>query len=1010
MDIREYPRPPGDTGLGIHWSAGPVAAVPLDEIRRRWLPELLAMNIKWVKCLHDGAEGLVEELRANDMMPIVRLYRYQPNPGRLDRELQERVKRLLAAGAVYFEVNNEPNLREEWRPGEWEAAGERLPEIVAEHWIADAEYVLEQGGLPAFPAPTPGGHWDDVDFMRRALGYVAERGRADLFQAGAWLAVHNYFFNHPPDYPYDPVNQYGEPLTAEEWERYNFREPLDVVNRRRRQGRAPGRTLREDSNGFLKYRAYRDLFVEIFGFEVPVLTTEGGAVMGRTQDLRYPPINTDLHARYNLFGFIHMADAPDYYFCNCPWLLANQLLGHGDLAWENDAWYSERWPGGHLPIVQEIKQRAPWPERKPARHRPGAVAVRIEGGAGHTVVVRRAPEGHFVADAQVDATGTARVGGLAPGRYRAEIVGARVESNDIDINDSEVLLTLTAPPRQSRVEGQVHGAEEPLEVRLLVQDDGEERLVRRARVRPGEPFTFDRLWAGRYRLVLTSDPPVESEPFELDGRNQHRVELVVPRRQWRYRVENPSGQQPTDQRRSVLVVVLPEGVGPTVRVDAPWAVLTARVGNKPEINPRAAVLDALPAGTYRVQVEGVPGSVTLFLDGQSTATVFLEPEEIVEEPALGRLRGLLEGQNVAGVEVVLRREGQEYARTQTDPGGGFIFEELPAGRYTLFVPSLNVESTPFELDGRSALAFRLPVGAPPVPSPEPTSASGGEAPGAPVLNTYLWLWFPPDFQGEPALLYDVVVPFAVEHGWSLGFSAAPARVARRAAVVALAGQPPALEAEAEVVIGRDPLELGARLQRLADRWAQVRVRPFGTVRGRLENAPETARVVQLWSDDVLVAERPLDEHGNFWFDRVPPGRYVVRLANVEGVNWPVEVEADETCQVGLVWPGTRRLEGMVARRASAPLSRYVLVGRTSRPLAQATVRLVLPWLAAAACVLGFRPQEAAGAQAVLILAYEQEVPPTVEAQLRETGAQVQRFVPATLADLEARLRLFLGLS
>ena len=279
-----------------------------------------------------------------------------------------------------------------------------------------------------------------------------------------------------------------------------------------------------------------------------------------------------------------------------------------------------------------------------------------------------------------------------------------------------------------------------------------------------------------------------------------------------------------------------------------------------------------------------------------------------------------------------------------------------------------------------------------------------------MLNTYLWLWFPPDFQGEPALLYDVVVPFAVEHGWSLGFSAAPARVARRAVVVALAGQPPEVEAEAEVVIGRDPLELGARLQRLADRWAQVRVRPFGTVRGRLENAPETARVVQLWSDDVLVAERPLDEHGNFWFDRVPPGRYVVRLANVEGVNWPVEVEADETCQVGLVWPGTRRLEGMVARRASAPLSRYVLVGRTSRPLAQATVRLVLPWLAAAACVLGFRPQEAAGAQAVLILAYEQEVPPTVEAQLRETGAEVQRFVPATLADLEVRLRLFLGLS
>ena len=160
MDLRDYPRPKDDTGIGVHWNAGFAAAIGLGEIERIWLPRLRDMGVKWVKIAqHDGALDFARLLLKNDIMPIVRIYRLQPNPGSLGlRELQA-VSDYVSAGVRYIEFNNEPDLGVEWLGGEVPLDG---AQISARNAIVDIEAVLQRGGYPAIPALRPGGRWDLV--------------------------------------------------------------------------------------------------------------------------------------------------------------------------------------------------------------------------------------------------------------------------------------------------------------------------------------------------------------------------------------------------------------------------------------------------------------------------------------------------------------------------------------------------------------------------------------------------------------------------------------------------------------------------------------------------------------------------------------------------------------------------------------------------------------------------------------------------------------------------------
>ncbi|MFN8455254.1 MAG: hypothetical protein U0401_11415 [Anaerolineae bacterium] len=198
---------------------------------------------------------------------------------------------------------------------------------------------------------TPGRRWHDgrYDLSAGLLAGVRARGQADVLP-GAWLPAHNYFLNHPLDYPTDPANVNDVPLTeAEIAERGLTPEQVKTINEARRIAKLPrdqggfwvGNTIDEDSNAFHKFEAYAAIFYRRFGYYLPVIGTEGGAIAGAAEDPRYPPVRVEdvTTLTLNAYNFM-LADAPAYFFAHTPWLLANAAAEHPDERFEQAAWHS----------------------------------------------------------------------------------------------------------------------------------------------------------------------------------------------------------------------------------------------------------------------------------------------------------------------------------------------------------------------------------------------------------------------------------------------------------------------------------------------------------------------------------------------------------------------------------------------------------------------------------------------------------------------------------------------
>lgn len=362
LPIEAYPRPADDNGRGVHWI--PTNQPMPVEIVDYFVGELSTMNMKWVKILQSDVPGLthrylLEQLRSRDIEPILRIYHPFNTPY---THLSELVPEAVDAGVHYFELFSEPNVAGAeggWRPGE-DISVERIAEL----WIPAARQVYAAGGHPSLPPLAPGGTIDDVKFLEHFLDAVEIAGEAHLFH-GAWIPVHNYFLNHPLDYPEDPVNRFSIPLTEEEIAARDLTpEQVQAINEARRIARLPrsrggywvGDTIDEDSNGFRKWEAYANLFYRYFGYNLPVIGTEGGAVAGAQEDPRYPPVRDQDVVTLTLQAYhIVLDEAPDYFFAHVAWLLANRAGGHDDPRFEHAAWYKDR-EGTVLPVVQALKR------------------------------------------------------------------------------------------------------------------------------------------------------------------------------------------------------------------------------------------------------------------------------------------------------------------------------------------------------------------------------------------------------------------------------------------------------------------------------------------------------------------------------------------------------------------------------------------------------------------------------------------------------------------------------
>ncbi|MCD6289828.1 MAG: DUF5107 domain-containing protein, partial [Anaerolineae bacterium] len=395
LPLSAYPRPPQDNGLGIHWTTS-VYGQP-SEVVDYFIAEMEAMGIKWVKFLNDGTEGrhneyLIQQLVAHGMMPVMRIY--QPCNKPLDLgSLRRLVQHYRPMGVYYYELFNEPNV--EGEAGGWCDGRRPDPDRMVDIWLPAARVIEEEGGFPSLPAMFPPSikdpNWQSSFFIR-FLRRIKDTGNTDVLYR-AWGAVHNYFLNHPVRYPYDDVNLYSKPLSADEIARYHL-SPAEVqaINRARKIARRPrseggyyvGSTIDEDNTCFLQFLAYRNRFYEIFGFEIPLISTEGGVTVGSSEDPRYPRITPAMQADMTIEALEYMLDeAPPYYFAFTSWLIGERALGNFNPTWESWAWYKDR-NGNHLPVVDALKS---FPRRGEARrHQPvttGPTWERRWGKAAH---------------------------------------------------------------------------------------------------------------------------------------------------------------------------------------------------------------------------------------------------------------------------------------------------------------------------------------------------------------------------------------------------------------------------------------------------------------------------------------------------------------------------------------------------------------------------------------------------------------------------------------------------
>ena len=303
-----------------------------------------------------------------------------------------------------------------------------------------------------------------------------------------------------------------------------------MINEWRASDKNPGDTLVDDASCFLAFQLMDQMVVKTLGYPVPLISTEGGPVVGWKEDRRYPRIDPFLHAAavVAISDFmqggreIHGMRCPDSYFAMCHWLLGNYRLGFLSPGWESQSWYTDWWNGefnlkGELPVVAALKAM---PNRPPIKSGSATIAGRtLRADTGEPLPgldVKLIAGGHEVAVATTDAEGKFRFERLAAGSYDLAVVPWGVVRRGV------VVTTTAAPAQEIRLSG---GKSSTLSGVVLDHEGaphgGQRVALRRGAATVGESvtnaegsFRFTGLPQGSYQLRV---PGITISGIALDG-------------------------------------------------------------------------------------------------------------------------------------------------------------------------------------------------------------------------------------------------------------------------------------------------------------------------------------------------------------------------------------------------------------------------------------------------------------------------------------------------------------
>ena len=995
MRLEEFPRPKDDNGRGVHWSAS--VYHPSGSELDFWLQELQAMQIKWVKLLDDGGSAsmeLCQRLLEADIMPVVRLYREAPNPGHISGREEETVRRLRDVGVRYFETNNEPDLAGEWqgghRPDNW-------LNIVVDNFIFDADRLLALDALPALPAMGPGS-------AHNALAVVIERGRRDLFERGAWIAIHNYTLNHPLDYPYDPVNQNGQPLIQEEYDALLAEEvepdapsfawdsqPLDLINRWRATDKNPGATVQTDSHGFLGYLRAHEMIEKTLGFDVPIISTEAGPVVGWHDDRRYPRLTPNMHRDWLIRIFRFMQEqAPPWYFAICPWLLASYRMNDFNPTWEQMSWYTnwhDRRFGlqGELPAVAALKEL-------PGRSRvdftytgsiEGTVLTPLDTPVTDLSLTLRQHEGSSHSTA-TDFDGRFRFDRLPPGTYDISMDNQELQKSiDLPEGETVTLALRLGEGRRSQLTGRVVDTEGDLrrDIPVYLLHDGE-RVAEDITIERGV-YTFSDLGGGMYTVEAST---ARVEKLTLDGWNRVEVDLVIPATvTFRYRV-TAKRLLPPDETvgRNIFYgyVYGPDG-GPVngIRLQMRWS--NAAPGTDfPEITtghdpyrPTGYYEFVHTRGDFQIQViedtcpsDVADGLLTDGVSGWENGVIAYEVnfQRLPVSPESETRESRIEGHVPGGREGDRLRlhAGEQHWTTTLDPSSRFAFANLGPGLYSLVLEEIGPIADVISLDGHNTFSLTFPM----------QSRIAGRVLDAPSdtvvkLRAVPWTW-----QREATL----------DAGGAFEFTRLPAGTYTTRAV------------DREV----SDLHLDGRNEVIV---ADIDLHDAGqsAIRGRLVyggGAPVSGQRLTLYLEDEASRCTETDEQGEFAFANLEAGIYRLEGEVIGMLRQGIPLDGTDETSLDITIPGEtgdptnateeekvpEEREGL--RKKVHPIERYILFSLTDEIVMRTALLLTEPLLHETGTIGGFSSEEARNAARVILIG---DTPDSAtEGILKEAGCQV----------------------